>query len=92
VTLWALDENEKLCLDILALLPRENIVYFETNLSMAVMKEMVAVMPSLEVLCLIEMATSGRFLLPNPDGPNTHMKLLPSVMVVFARCGRGVLS
>jgi hypothetical protein len=77
--LWTPDESEKLCIDILALLPQERVVYFETDLPMTVIKEIVVAMPNLEALCLFNTDVYDGFLLPNPDGPNAHMKLLPSL-------------
>jgi hypothetical protein len=92
VTLLAPDESEKSCIDILALLPQERIVYFEANLSMAVTKEVVVAMPNLKTLYLINAAVSAGFLLPNPDGPNAHTKLLPSLRRLYLRdAGVGVL-
>jgi hypothetical protein len=85
VTLRTPAEGEKLCIDILALLPRESIVYFETTLSMTVTKEVVVAMPNLEALCLVDAEVSDGFLLPNPDGPNAHTKLLPSLRRLYLR-------
>ena len=85
VTLRTPAENEKLCIDILALLPQESIVYFETTLSMTATKEVVIVMPNLEALCLVDAEVSDGFLLPSPDGPNAHTKLLPSLRRLYLR-------
>ena len=43
-------------------LPRENIVYFEPNLLLLSMKEMIAAMPNLKALYLIQTLLEDRFL------------------------------
>jgi hypothetical protein len=73
----------QLCIDILALLPRESVVYFETNLSMTVTMEAIVAMPNLEALYLIDTVVCDGFLLPKPDGPNAHRKLLPSLQRLY---------
>jgi hypothetical protein len=50
---------------------------------MTVTKEVVVAMPSLESLCLVNARGSDGFLLPNPDGPNAHAKLLPSLRRLY---------
>ena len=85
MTLWSPDEGERLCVDILALLPQERVVYFETSLSMTATKEVVVAMPNLEALCLVDTEYPDEFLLPNPDGPNAHMKLVPSMRRLYLR-------
>ena len=76
-------EMRKLHIDTLGLLPQENIVYFETDLPMAVTKEMVVAMPNLETLYLVGAQVSDGFLLPNPNGPNARKKLLPSLRRLY---------
>ena len=80
-------ETEKLCIDILAALPQESIVYFVANLSMTVTKK-IAAMPNLEVLYLVKAEVFDEFLLPNPDGPNAHTKLLPSLRRLYLQDAR----
>ena len=92
VTLQTPDESEELYTDIFALLPQESIVYFETNLSMTVTKEMAVAMPDLEALYFVNTMVSGGFLLPNPDGPNAHTKLLPSLRRLYLRNAKVGLS
>jgi len=70
-----------LCTDVLALLPQESIVGFETDLS--VTEEVVVAMPNLKVLHLVSPVVSDRFLLPDPDGPNVYKKLLPSLRRLY---------
>ena len=70
-------EATRLCTDVLALLPRGSLVSLETDLS--VTEEIVVAMPNLEALYLITPVVPGGFLLPDPNGPNAHKKLLPSL-------------
>jgi len=72
-------EVDKLCIDILAFLPQERVVYLETGLPTGVMEELLITMPNIEVLRLVGAVMFDWFLLPNPDGPNAHKKLLPSL-------------
>jgi len=71
------DVRKKLCVDILTLLPQESIIDFDTNLS--VTEEVAVAMPNLEALYLTRLAVSDGFLLPDPNGPNAHKKLFPSL-------------
>lgn len=77
------EDRETLFISILARLPQESIVYFETNLTMDATKEMVATMPNLEALYLVEPEVSSGFLLHNPNGPNSQAKLLPSLRRLY---------
>jgi len=72
-------ERDRLCIDILTLLPRERVVTLETNLPKDAMEELFIAMPNIEVLHLASAVISEGFLLPHPDGPNAHKKLLPSL-------------
>ena len=74
------DARKKLYIDILALLHQESIVDFDTDLS--VTEEVVVGMSNLEVLYLTRPVRSG-FLLPDPNGPNAHKKLLPSLRRLY---------
>ena len=83
--------QERLCIDVLALLPRESIVIFKTDLSIT--EEFVAAMPNLEALHLVDPVILDGFLLPDPNGPNAHKKLLPSLRWLYLEdlytvCGR----
>ena len=71
------DAMRKLRIDFLALLPRESIVEFGTGL--AVTEGIVAAMPNLEILHLYRPVVHDGFLLPEPNGPNAHKKLFPSL-------------
>ena len=79
------DVREKLCVDVLALLPRESIVDFETDLLMT--EEIAVAMPNLEALHLVTAVVSDGFLLPDPNGPNSHNKLLPSLQRLYMEDG-----
>jgi len=80
--------RERLCADVLALLPQESLVSFETDLS--VTEEVLATMPNLEALYLISPVVSDRFLLPDPDGPYAHKKLLPSLQRLYLKDAEAV--
>jgi hypothetical protein len=71
------DARRKLCIDVLALLPQESIVFFRMNFP--VTEEIVVAMPNLETLHLADQVVSDGFLLPDPSGPNADKKLLPSL-------------
>ncbi|KAF9650310.1 hypothetical protein BDM02DRAFT_1452815 [Thelephora ganbajun] len=76
-----LEARKQLRLDILALLPQESIISLETDHTE--IEEMVVTMPNLEFLYLFGVVVSNRFLLPKPDGPNAHRKLLPSLQRLY---------
>ena len=75
------DVKKKLCVDILALLPQESIVDFYTNLP--VTEEVAVGMPNLEALHLTHGPMESGFLLPDPNGPNAHKKLFPSLQRLY---------
>jgi hypothetical protein len=75
------DAVEELCFNVLALLPQESIVSFETDLP--VTGEIVVAMPNLETLYLFHPVVSDGFLLPDPNGPNADKKLLPSLRWLY---------
>jgi hypothetical protein len=77
------DAVEKLCFEVLALLPQESIVSFQTDLS--VTGETVVTMPNLETLYLLHPVVSDGFLLPDPNGPNADKKLLPSLRLLYLK-------
>ena len=77
------DERDKLCIDILALLPRERVVRLGTNLSTSLMEELLVTMPNVETFRLTGAAMFEWFLLPHPDGPNARKKLLPSLRSLY---------
>ena len=75
------DVRDELCGGILALLPQDRVVCFETNLLNP--KDVLAAMTNIEVLHLIDAVVLRGFLLPEPDGPNTLEKLLPSLRRLY---------
>jgi hypothetical protein len=75
------DSRSKLYIDILTLLPKERIVYLETD-SLEI-EEVVVSMPNLESLHLVNVEVSSGFLLPNPEGPNANKKLIPSLRRLY---------
>ena len=77
------DEREKLYADVLALLPRKRIVYFETDLRTGVAEELLVTMRNVKLLYLICPVISKGFLLPNPNGPSAQTKLLPSLQRLY---------
>ena len=75
------DVWDRLCIDVLALLPQESIVSFETDLS--VTEEVAVAMHRIEALHLVDPVILDGFLLPDPNGPNAHKKLLPSLRWLY---------
>jgi len=67
--------GKRLGTDVLALLSSESVVGLKTNF--LVTEVVVASMPNLEALCLVNPVVLDKFLLPDPDGPNADKKLLP---------------
>jgi hypothetical protein len=79
----AQDRVTKLRTDILALLPRERVVYFKTNLQMGAARELLTMMPNIETLHFVHTMMYKGFMLPNPNGPTAHTKLLPSLRRLY---------
>lgn len=84
------EDEDDLCIEILALLPRERIVYLETDFSVITREEIIVTMPNLEALYLIDELLDCGFLLPSPEGPNAHTKLLPSLQRLYLQDPRAV--
>jgi hypothetical protein len=78
--------RKKLCVDVLALLPQESIVFFRMNFP--VTEEIVIAMPNLETLHLADQVVSDGFLLPDPSGPNARKKLLPSLRKLYLEAAK----
>ena len=70
---------KKLYLDLMALTPREHVVYFETTRHLKVPEELFVAMPKIETLRLYDVALSDGFLQPNPGGLHSNTKLFPSL-------------
>ena len=80
------DVRGRLCIDILALLPQESIIDFETNLW--VTEEVAVAMPNLQALHLVRPVVYDGFLVPDPIGPNAGKKLLPSLRWLYLEGAR----
>lgn len=80
---FRLEEQAKLCTDVVALLPQENVVYLKTNLWETVIRKMIPAMPNLEALHLVKALVHPEFLLPDPNGPSPHTKLFPSLQRLY---------
>jgi len=70
---------DKLCVDLVAYTPREQVLYLKGNLSMDVMRETVPAMPKIQELHLTGSFLSDGFLQPDPAGSLAGTKLLPSL-------------
>ena len=75
--------NYQLCIDFVAHLPVEPVVYFGGDLSMDIVKEIIPTMPNIQELHLIHAQLEYGFLLLNPKEPLAHKKLLPSLQRLF---------
>ena len=78
-------EKEDLCVEILAPLPQTRVHRLVTNLSTGVLEKLSAAVPETRILHLRDPVVSDSFLLPSPDGPNAHRKLLPSLRTLHLR-------
>jgi len=76
------DAQERLLIDLIALTPREHVVFLDANLNMKPSEELFSAMPNIETLCLSDVELSEGFLQPNPDGPHANTKLFPSLRVL----------
>ena len=72
--------GEKLCTNLIAVTPREHVVYFRGELSMRSVRDLFATMPNIKDLHLIQSVVSDRFLQPDPP---SHTKLLPSLRHLY---------
>jgi len=70
---------ERLCIDTLALLPRENVVCLEVDSLTDAMEEIITEMSSVEHLRVYGTILYPGFLMPDENGPNPHQKLFPSL-------------
>ena len=74
-----LQATDKLCIDLMALIPQARVVSFKTFHSIQVPEEVLVAMPNIETLWLYGLTLPGGFPPPNPDGPRPDAKLLPSL-------------
>lgn len=70
---------DKLYIDFVARIPKEHVVCFETDMRLGILKKIIATMPNIQELRLINVKLSGGFLQPDPDGPFANTKLLQSL-------------
>jgi len=79
VTLPPRDVREQLSINLIAPLPRERIVSFEDRSGEKLPEVLFFMMPNIKTLCIHDVKLSKGFLQPNPDGPRSNTKLLPSL-------------
>jgi len=72
------DVLKKLFIDLIALIPREQVEGFSADLEMEP-PEVLIMMPTIERLYISGLELSEGFLQPNKDGPHPNTKLLPSL-------------
>jgi len=70
---------ENLCLNLITLTPRARVYHFDTSLPPNRLEDQLIEMPNIETLTLFDVTLYRRFLQPNPRGPRTRTKLLPSL-------------
>jgi len=73
------EARDKLCIDLAVHAPREHVVCFEGDMHSDAAKGLIAAMPKLDELRLLNVTFSDGFLQPDPDGPHANTKLLPSL-------------
>jgi len=73
------EDLERLCVNTLALLPRESIVYFKADLLVTSIEDIIAKMPNIEHLHLVNVTMRPGFLLSDRNRPDSQQKLLPSL-------------
>jgi hypothetical protein len=71
--------ENRLCIDFVAHIPGEYVEYFGGEVSVDVVRGIVATMPKIQKLHLTGALLAGRFLQPDLDGPRSNEKLLPSL-------------
>ncbi|KAF9644525.1 hypothetical protein BDM02DRAFT_3190531 [Thelephora ganbajun] len=86
LTFWAMPKGrltpetlDKLTIDFAAYIPGEHVVCFDGNIRLNAVKEIIAAMPKIQELHLINAALSDGFLQSDPYGPLVNTKLLPSL-------------
>ena len=72
--------KNKLCVDFVACIPREHVVYLNANMKMDAVSRAVAAMPKLQEFHLANpVLGTGPFLQPGRDGSSPSEKILPSL-------------
>ena len=77
-------ERAELHREILALSPKERVAHLGTDFSANLAEELIT-MPNIKVLDLRDAIISTSFLLLDPDGPDSHRRLLPSLRELYLR-------
>ena len=70
---------EKLRLDLMAFTPQDHVVSFKSEYRLTASEELFVAMPKIEMLWLYDINFSNRLLQPNPEGPHSNKRLLPSL-------------
>ena len=70
------DVLKQLFVELIALIPRERVVYFIASPDLKLLEEPFLMMPNIGTLVVIGAELSKGFLQPDPNGPNANEKLL----------------
>ena len=70
---------QNLCHDLIAFTPQERACSFDTDIPTDRLEALLVAMPNIETLRLRNVALSEGFLRPNPTGPYSKTRLLPSL-------------
>jgi len=73
------DVLEQLLINLITLVPRDRVVFFDGDTDARVPQELFFTMPNIETLCLTGLLLSEGFLQPDPAGPHANTKLFPSL-------------
>ena len=73
----------RLVINLIAPIPRENVVFFVTDSIEEFPEEVFYMMPNIEILRLSNMELFEGFLQPNVNGPRANTKLLPSLKSLY---------
>ena len=74
------DVLEELFVNLIAPIPKQDLVYFRADLDgTSIPEEVLLMMPKIETLSLAGVELSKGFLQPDPDGPHANEELLPSL-------------
>ena len=79
VTLSEIDDLHSLCHDLIASGPRESTRGLDTDLPTSRLEDLLVAMPNIETLQLHDVKLFEGFLQPDPSGPYSKARLLPSL-------------
>ena len=71
--------QDNLCINFVAHVPREHVMYFSGGMNMGAVRGIISTMPNIQELHLSDVTLADGFLRPDPDGPHANKKLLPSL-------------